>query len=113
MFIKIKSGNKTISKKAKIISDVNEQAIVLMFYKSGDIVMDIGKESIWSTAIHTWFCKPMFVIWLDKNKKVVDFVYAKPWRIYSPKKLAQYVFETTGKKPEIKIGQKLTFVNSK
>jgi hypothetical protein len=109
MFVKIKSGNKTISKKAKLISDANEQAIGLMFYKSGDILMDVGKEGIWNAAIHTWFCRPMAIIWLDKKKRIVDSVYAKPWRIYAPKKPARYVFESTSFKGKIRQGSRFFF----
>lgn len=91
------------------MTDANEQAIGLMFYKRGEILMDVGRESKAMTAIHTWLCKPMDVVWLDKNKKVVDFVHAKPWRIYVPKKPAQYVFETAEKNLNIKIGSKFSF----
>ena len=111
-FVKITSGKKVISRKAKLMTDANEQGIGLMFYKSGEILMDIGRESISFTAIHTWLCKPMDVVWLDKNKKVVEFVHARPWWFYAPKTPAQYVFETTEKKLKLKIGDKFSFRTS-
>ena len=109
MFVKLKSGKKVVSMKARYMADANEQAIGLMFYKRGDVLMDIGRESVAFTAIHTWFCRPMFVVWLDKGKKVVDLVQARPWRAYSSRKPAQYVFETTESGPKLRVGQKLSF----
>ena len=107
-FVSITSGKKVISKRAKLMTDASEQAIGLMFYKRGEILMDIGRESISFTAIHTWLCKAMDVVWLDGKKRVVDFVHANPWKMYSPKKPARYVFETTEKKLNVKIGDKFS-----
>jgi hypothetical protein len=110
-FVKITSGGKVISKKAKLMTDASEQAIGLMFYKCGEILMDTGRESISFTAIHTWLCKSMDVVWLDSKKRVVEFVHAKPWKMYSPRKPARYVFETTEKNLNIKIGDKFSIKN--
>lgn len=98
-----------VSRKASLLTDANEQAIGLMFYRRGDVLMDLGRESRSFTAIHTWLCRPMFIAWLDKDRRVVDQVHARPWRMYAPKKPAQYVFETTERRPKLKVGQKLSF----
>jgi uncharacterized membrane protein (UPF0127 family) len=108
-YVKITSKKKTISSKAKYITDMSEQSIGLMFFKRGEILMDLARESRSFAAIHTWLCRQMDIVWLDKKKTVVDFVHAKPWRMFMPRKPAQYVFETTEKDLDVKIGDKFSF----
>lgn len=69
-------------------------------------------ESRTATSIHMFF---MFfsigVVWLDRQGKVVDMCYAKPWRpMYVSKKPAQYFIEANPSILErVKIGDRLSF----
>ncbi len=105
-FVKIKSGNKVISKKTKLLETHWEHSVGLMFRKKGEVLMKLDSESKIMTTIHTFFCAPSIVAWLDKNLKVVDVKRTKPFWFYEPKKPAMYVFETTDLKKKIKIGEK-------
>ena len=104
--IKIKSRNRTISKNTKLLKSPLEQSIGLMFKKKGDILMKLKNESIFYSSIHTFFCKPLIVAWLNKNMIVVDVKKTNPFWFYSPKKPAMYVFETTNMKKKLKIGER-------
>ena len=50
------------------------------------------RESVAQTAIHMLFVFfPIAVVWLDRDKRVVDTVLAKPFRpYYAPCSAAQY-----------------------
>jgi len=54
-----------------------------------------GRESVAQTAIHMFFVFfPIGVIWLDRDKQVVDAVLARPFRpYYAPAGPAQYFVE--------------------
>ncbi len=54
-----------------------------------------GRESIAETSIHMFFVPfPIAVIWLDRERRVVDKVLARPWRpYYAPQRAAQYFVE--------------------
>jgi uncharacterized membrane protein (UPF0127 family) len=54
-----------------------------------------GKESVAQTTIHMFFVFfPIAVIWLDRDKRVVDKVLARPFRpFYAPAGPAQYFVE--------------------
>lgn len=53
------------------------------------------RESVAQTAIHMFFVfTPIAVVWLDREKRVVDKALARPWRpYYAPKSPAQYYVE--------------------
>ena len=54
-----------------------------------------GRESVAQTTIHMFFVFfPIAVIWLDREKRVVDKVLARPFRpFYAPCGPAQYFVE--------------------
>ena len=54
-----------------------------------------GKESVAKTTIHMFFVLfPIAVIWLDREKRVVDKTLARPFRpFYAPDGPAQYFVE--------------------
>jgi uncharacterized membrane protein (UPF0127 family) len=54
-----------------------------------------GRESIVQTAIHMFFVFfAIGVIWLDRERRVVDKVAARPFRpYYAPSSPAQYYIE--------------------
>jgi uncharacterized membrane protein (UPF0127 family) len=108
--IKIKSKDRFISKKAKLLKMASEQSVGLMFKKKGEVLMELASESKAMSSIHTFFCRPLIVAWLDKDMKVVDTLRTKPFWFYAPKKPAKYIFETTDSKKKIKIGEKWKIV---
>ncbi|MDD4983900.1 MAG: DUF192 domain-containing protein [Candidatus ainarchaeum sp.] len=75
------------------------------------LIFDMGYESKYRSSIHMMFVFfPIFLVFLDSNKKVVDSKIAKPWRFYSPKAPARYVLELPEKyENRIKEGDKLIF----
>lgn len=91
----------------KILRTPEEQFVGLMGWKSGEILMELPKATKMFAGIHTCFCKPMIIAWLDEKRKVQKKVLARPWRIYFPNKPTKYVYETTNLKKKIKIGQKI------
>jgi len=92
-----------------------QKAIGLMFSckKKFDygLIFDMGKESIIGSSIHMMFVfYPIFVVFLNEDKVVVDAKVAKSWRFYSPKFPARYVLELPTKfKEKIKEGERLVF----
>jgi len=54
-----------------------------------------GRESVAATAIHMFFVFfPIAVIWLDRDRRVVDKVLARPFRpYYAPQRPAIYFVE--------------------
>ena len=87
----------------------------LMFRKSLNhaLVFPLGRETRSGAAIHSCFMRFTFdVVYLDKNKKVVDMATIKPWSFYTPKKPACCFIELpegTIRKKKIKIGKALPF----
>ncbi|MFQ5800991.1 MAG: DUF192 domain-containing protein, partial [Candidatus Hydrothermarchaeales archaeon] len=66
-----------------------------------------------SKAVHGFFMRfPLDLIFLSKDKKVVDTAHLKPWSIYNPKKECRWVLEVeegfVGRKG-IKKGDVLSF----
>ncbi len=53
------------------------------------------RESVAQTAIHMWFVFfPIAVVWLDRDRRVVDKALARPFRpYYAPRGPAQYYVE--------------------
>ena len=100
---KISFGKKKIN--INILEKQRELLRGLMF-KKGSVLLKLEHESRIGSSIHTFFCKPLLVAWLDKSLKVVDVRKTKPFRFYMPKKPAKYVFETTNLKQNIKVGKK-------
>jgi uncharacterized membrane protein (UPF0127 family) len=88
----------------------------LMFAKnlpddSGALLVEESESKI-NSSIHMLFVyDDLTVLWLDKNKVVVDKVLAKKWfPYYFPKKPAQYVLELHASKfSEYQIGDVLNF----
>jgi uncharacterized membrane protein (UPF0127 family) len=75
------------------------------------LVLVESREGVTNTAIHM-FAVPFTigVLWVNRQNEIVDKVIAKPWRIYSPARPAQYIVEGL---PEIvdgvKVGEKVEF----
>lgn len=76
----------------------------LLFVRSG--------ESRTATAIHMLFMRfSIGVVWLDKDRRVVDKQFAKPWRLsYTPSAAAQYFLEANPTVLErVAVGDRLRF----
>lgn len=74
------------------------------------------RESIADTTIHMFFVPfPIAVIWLDRERRVVDKVLAQPWRpFYAPRRAAQYFVEGAPELLEqVSVGDRLTFDDQK
>jgi uncharacterized membrane protein (UPF0127 family) len=71
-----------------------------------------ARESVAQTTIHMFFVFfPIAVVWLDRDRKVVDKVLARPFRpYYAPKSPAQYFVEGHPSLLErVRIGDRLEF----
>lgn len=88
----------------------------LMFRKSLDhaLVFPLDGEKQSGASIHSCFMRFTFdVVYLDRNKKVVDFATIRPWSFYTPKKPANCFVELPEgmiKRKKIRIGSRLGFI---
>jgi len=89
----------------------------LMFKKKLDYVLVLkpSKSNFkLFSSIHTFFMRfTIDVVFLDKNKKVVEIAQISPWKFYIPKKSVKYILEMKKgliKKYQIAIGDKLNFI---
>ena len=76
------------------------------------LIFDFPIESKIGTSLHMIFVFfPIDVLFLDKNKKVVDKVTLQPFiPNYTPKKAAKYVIEMPqGRAKGIRLGQKVNW----
>jgi uncharacterized membrane protein (UPF0127 family) len=88
-----KTNNKTIAKDYRLCKSILSKATGLMFSKRKNLIFIFSDERI--VALHMIFVFfPIDVLFLDKNKKVVEIKKDfKPWTFYTPKKKAMYVIE--------------------
>jgi uncharacterized membrane protein (UPF0127 family) len=107
--IKILVNRKKLS--CKLLETPAELAEGLMF-KRGAVLLKFKEKGTANTTVHTFFCLPMLIAWLDEKGKVLEVIRAKPFWIYMPKKPARYVFETTDKNVKIRVGDKLLCTKS-
>jgi len=71
----------------------------LMFWQRGNVLLPNG-------PIHTWFCRPMKLVYI-KDNKVKKIIHAKPWKTFQ-KIDADFIFETTYP-IKIKTGERVDF----
>ncbi|HLD15765.1 MAG TPA: DUF192 domain-containing protein [Candidatus Nanoarchaeia archaeon] len=115
--MKIYSGNKLVIDNVKVCNGI-KSFIGLRFskqLKENEAVLIEGKdESIIDSTIDMLFVFfPIDVIWLDKNKKIVDMKKnVKPFSLFSaPRKAAKYIIEVKkGVGDKFKINEKFRFV---
>jgi len=110
----LKAGKKVLIKKIKFASNSWERTKGLMFEEKKDfnyaLIFDFPRESRIMTSLHMLFVFfPIDVLFLDKEKKIVDKTTLYPFiPNYTPKKAAKYVIEMPlGKAKSVKIGQKI------
>ena len=112
--IKNKIKNTILAKNIIYCRTISSKAVGLMFKRKTDkaLVFVFDKEKI--INIHMFFVFfPIDVLWLDKNKKVVQMIeHLKPFRIIIAKKPAQYIVElpnNTIKKSQTSLGDTISF----
>jgi uncharacterized membrane protein (UPF0127 family) len=110
--VKLKKGNRTIATDVEFVENMFSKGIGMMFRKQGKMVLVADNEGTLTTSIHTFFCAPLLIAWIDSKNKVVDVKKTQPFWYYVPKKSAKYVFETTDLNTKIKPGDKIKFVFS-
>lgn len=104
-----------IAKKKEICSSVHSKAIGLMFspkIKNYGMIFNFNKED--KRELHMFFVFfPIDVIFLDKNRKVVELKENfLPFTLYFPKKKAQYVIEVEKgaiRKSKTRLGDRIRF----
>ena len=108
--MEIKLKNSVI--KAEVADNFWKRLIGLSFSKKKNMFFPLEFETKWSMWMFA-MRYPLKMIFIDKNKVVVDIKEAVPlsfdiktWRIYKPKKPCKYVLETPFDL-KIKIGHKL------
>ncbi|MDD5181991.1 MAG: DUF192 domain-containing protein [Candidatus Nanoarchaeia archaeon] len=109
MKVKLRKGNKVIASSVSYLDTPLKRGIGMMFKKTGAVVLVAGREGIAETAIHTFFCVPLFVAWISSRNIVINSKKTKPCHFYASPKPAKYVFETTNLKMNLKAGDKVSF----
>jgi len=90
---------KIIIRKIKLADTPFQQGLGLMFSRKKNfnyaLIFSRPNESIVGSSIHMMFVfYKIKVIFLDKDKKVVDIIKsAKPFWFYAPKKPSKYIIE--------------------
>ena len=118
---KILKGKEVIADKVKYCGTFFSRLKGLMFsrrLKKGEaLILEAVHENVLETTIHMFFVFfPIDVIWLNKNKKVVDIKRnVKPFMLWiSPRDKAKYIIELPkGITKSIKIGDKIEIIYNK
>ncbi len=85
----------------------------LMFNFKDNAILVFDKEK--EVSMHTFFCSTLFLIFLNKQKRIVDFKLLRPFKFYNCKKKVKYVIELQINsykkvKNEIKLHKKVSFI---
>ena len=92
MQIPIKVNNQIIQ--AKLCNNLFTRALGLLFTYKKSALLVSPIESKYQTSIHTFFMlNSIDVVWLDKNKNIIEVKTMKPFRHHTPKSKAKYVLE--------------------
>jgi len=112
----LRIGKKILMRKVKFASNTLERTKGLMFEDKKKfnyaLVFDFPTESRIGASLHMLFVFfPIDVLFLNKDKKIVDKVTLNPFiPNYTPKKAAKFVIEMPKGKAKIaKIGEKITW----
>jgi uncharacterized membrane protein (UPF0127 family) len=99
-----------------VASTFIQRLIGLMFRKSinpnGGVLFVSRKESISGSSIHMQFrFMELGIVWLDRNKRVVDKTLARPWEFNRhPSRPAMYILEVhPSRLEEFQPGNQLSF----
>ena len=107
-----KTTNKKIISKKKIADTFLKRAIGLMFsFKKNfnyGLIFDLKRETVTGAGIHMFFVFfSINVLFLDKNKKIVDYKRLRPFTIYQPVKKIRYIIELPVRCNNYKINDKV------
>ena len=112
----LKFNNKLLIKKVRQAKTPWQRTKGLMFEDVNKfdyaLVFDFPRESKIGTSLHMIFVFfPIDVLFLNKEKKVVDKVTLQPFQPnYTPRKASKFVIELpSGKAKKIKIGNKISW----
>jgi len=116
--IEILNNGVILADNAEYCKDIFSKTRGLMFRKKlkqgQGLILVADEESIYETTIHMFFVFfPIDVVWLNKDKKVVDLkCNVKSFQpLIAPREPAKYVLELpVGASKNIKLGDKLDFV---
>ena len=110
----LKAGKRIIISNVKLAKTHWERTKGLMFEEKKKfnyaLIFEFPRESRIGTSLHMLFVFfPIDVLFMNKEKKVVDKVTLNPFiPNYTPKKAAKYVIELPkGKAKKIKVGEKV------
>ncbi|MEI7961954.1 MAG: DUF192 domain-containing protein, partial [archaeon] len=116
----LKVGKKVIMKNTRFAGNAWDRMRGLMFEDKNKfnyaLIFDFPGESKIGTSLHMLFVFfPIDVLFLDKNKIVVDKTTLEPFTPnYTPKTAAKYVIELPkGKSAGIKVGEKADWNTNK
>jgi len=116
-----KTKNIVLSENCEMADSFLKRLLGLMFSgKFRDILIKAKRESVEYASIHMMFMNyPIDVVWINSSHVVVDVAGSIPplsladrktWRLYKPKKRAQYVLEISVKRPaETEVGDEIEF----
>ena len=112
----LKVENRVLMKNVRFASNPLDRMRGLMFEDikkfNYALVFDFQNESRVGCSLHMMFVFfPIDVLFLDKNKKIVDKAALNPFTPnYTPKKAAKYVIELPkGRAMHAKLGQKVSW----
>ena len=92
--MKIKINKKTVE--FELCDTLFKNFRGLMFSPKKNIILVAPRESKTHSSIHSFFVfYPFNAVFLNKNKEVVDHKRIAPFSMYTPKRPAKYVLETT------------------
>jgi uncharacterized membrane protein (UPF0127 family) len=92
MLIQIKVNNQIIH--AKLCNNPLTRALGLLFTYKKSALLVSPIESQYQTSIHTFFMlNSIDVVWLDKDKNILEIKTMKPFSHHTPKEKAKYVLE--------------------
>ncbi|MDO8555868.1 MAG: DUF192 domain-containing protein [Nanoarchaeota archaeon] len=87
----------TITPHLRILKTINEQARGLRFsniQQNEAVLFPLPQETRINALVDMLFVfMPLGILWLDKNKKIVDIKQAQPFCFYLPQQAASYVLE--------------------
>jgi hypothetical protein len=91
MILNISKGTK-LANKASYCDNLWKKTFGLMFRSFRPLIFVFNKEQV--IPLHMLFVfYPIDALWLDKNKRVVEFKTLKPFTFYRPKNRALFVLE--------------------
>jgi hypothetical protein len=107
-------GNITIAKELADTGFKRARGLMLRRKLDKALVFLLDRETKMGAAIHSYFVLFSFdIIWLDKDRKIVDMRTVRPFRLIEvPRAKAKYFIELpvgSIKRSGIKIGQKINF----